>query len=84
MHMIPILEYIAQVHERTQKIDALKRTPYMDLVEDFMYDMKSHNLIFQSDEEVLNHLDKVIRDNTVRQAFSDFKKKYKAWQRRRK
>ena len=40
--MIPILEYITQVHNRSQNIDYIKRTPHMDLVEDFMFDMKSH------------------------------------------
>lgn len=82
--MIPILEYITQADKRIQRIDYLKRTPHMDLIEDFMYDMKSHNLTFQSDEEVLNHLDSVIKDYTVRQAFSDFKRNYKAWLRRHK
>ena len=56
----------------------------MDLVEDFMYDMKSNNLTFQSDEEVLKYLDGVVRDKAVRQAFTDFKRNYKAWKRRHK
>ena len=82
--MIPILEYIVQVHERTQKTDYIKRTPHMDLVEDFMYDMKSNNLVFYSDNEVLDYLDSAIRDSLVRQAFHDFKRNYKAWLRRHK
>lgn len=83
--MIPILEYITQVHERTQRINPLRCTPHMDLVEDFMYYMKSNNLTFQSDEEVLNHLNnRAIRDRAIRQAFFDFKRNYKAWQRRHK
>ena len=80
--MIPILEYITQVHNRSQKIDYVKRTPYMDLVEDFMFDMKSNNLVFNSDEEVLEYLDSVIRKGIVYQAFCDFKRNYRAWFRR--
>lgn len=82
--MIPILQYILQVHERTQKIDFIKCTPHMDLVEDFVYDMKSKNIEFHSDEEVLDYLDNAISDSLVRQAFCDFKRNYKAWLRRRK
>lgn len=82
--MVQILEYIEQVHKRAQKTDPIKQTPHMDLVEDFLYDMKSKKLVFHSDKEVLDHLDRVIRDNLVRQAFCDFKRNYKAWQRRRK
>lgn len=82
--MIPILEYITQVHERAQRINPLRCTPHMDLVEDFMYVMKSKNLTFKSDEEVLEHLDGVARDRAVRQALSDFKRNYKAWKRRHK
>lgn len=80
--MIPILEYITQVHNRSQKIDYVKRTPYMDLVEDFMFDMKSNNLLFNSDEEVLEYLDNVIHEDAVYQVFRDFKRNYRSWFRR--
>lgn len=80
--MTPLLKYILQVHERTQKIN--KRTPHMDLVEDFVYDTKSKNIQFHSDEEILYYLDNVINDNLVRQAFCDLKRNYRAWLRRRK
>lgn len=80
--MIPILEYITQVHNRSQKINYEKRTPYMDLVKDFMFDMKSNNLVFNSDEEVLEYLDNVIHEDIVYQAFCDFKRNYRAWFRR--
>lgn len=56
----------------------------MDLVEDFVYDMKSQNIEFHSDEEVLDYLDNAISDSLVRQAFCDFKRNYNAWLRRRK
>ncbi len=79
--MIPILEYIAQVHERTQKTEYIKRTPHMDLVEDFMFVMESNNLVFYSDKEVLDYLDSDIRNSRV---FNDFKRNYKAWLRRHK
>ncbi len=79
--MIPILEYIAQVHERTQKTEYIKCTPHMDLVEDFMFVMESNNLVFYSDKEVLDYLDSVIRNS---RAFNDFKRNYKAWFRRHK
>ena len=38
--MIPILEYITQVHHRSQKIDYVKRTPYMDLIEEAYEDIE--------------------------------------------
>lgn len=80
--MIPILEYITQVHNRSHEINSLKHTPYMDLVEDFMFEMKSNNLVFNSDEEVLEYLDSVIHEDIVYQAFCDFKRNYRAWFRR--
>lgn len=80
--MIPILEYIIKVYNRSQKIDYVKRTPYMDLVEDFVFDMKSNNLVFCSDEEVLEYLDSVIHEDIVRQAFSNLRRNYRAWSRR--
>ena len=80
--MIPILEYIIKVYNRSQKIDYVKRTPYMDLVEDFVFDMKSKNLVFCSAEEVLEYLDSVIHEDIVRQAFSNLRRNYRAWSRR--
>lgn len=80
--MIPILEYIIKVYNRSQKIDYVKRTPYMDLVEDFVFKMKSNNLVFCSDEEVLEYLDSVIHEDIVRQAFSNLRRNYRAWSRR--
>ena len=56
----------------------------MDLVEDFVFDMKSQNLSFHSDEEVLKYLDDVIMHDEARQAFYDLKRNYKAWIRRHK
>ena len=82
--MIPILEYIAQVHERAQKTDFIKRTPHMDLVEDFMFDIQSNNPIFHSDEDVIDYLNYIVRDGPIRQAFDDFKRNYRAWRRRHK
>lgn len=75
--------YFAGSRTHTKNI-FIKRTPHMDLVEDFVYDMKSQNIEFHSDEEVLDYLDNAISDSLVRQAFCDFKRNYNAWLRRRK
>jgi len=56
----------------------------MDLVEDFVYDMETNNLVFYSDKEVLDYLDSTFGDGLFHQAFYDFKRNYKAWLRRHK
>ena len=80
--MTHILEYVAMAHERIQKIEYNNRTPHMDLVEDFVYDLEHNHLHFNTDEDVLSYLDNAIHDDAVRSAFKDFKRNYKSWCRR--
>lgn len=80
--MTPILDYVAQAHQRIQKIEYNKRTPHMDLIEDFVYDMEHNHLHFNTDDEVLSYLDNSISERAVRQAYNDFKRNYRAWCRR--